>query len=180
MIKLRENLPGFYEALKGARFPPVGSSLDFVVKVPTASIIQRGPVGACGVGQVQDGFLGDGRPRCLCPGSDKVVDPTFACENTCAIDEYLKGFDVTGKAQCIALNQCSASVSSCAEFAAKKSECPCTCINTTPKVEKNCEEGQWITGVNFGDCTAKDSGKKGGTEPIICTGGFMLCCKSRF
>ena len=180
VIELKPNLPTFYEALKGSRFPPSGSDLDFVVKVPTALIIQKGSVRACGVGQVQDGFLGDGSPRCRCPGSDKIVLPTDTCDNACPIDHYLKGFDATGKAECLSLTECSRSVSSCAEFAAKQSKCPCTCIETTAKVEKRCEEGQWITGVNFGNCTAKDNGKKGGTEPIICTGGFMLCCKSRF
>jgi prepilin-type N-terminal cleavage/methylation domain-containing protein len=186
VVEVIDNLPDYYAALKGARYPPnlvksgVSYDLGFLVRSPSAPIIQKGKAEACGPGQIQDGIQKNGLPRCRCPGSAALVDPSTECENTCTNGQVLAGFDELGKVKCVNIDQCSQPVSSCAAFAKERPNCPCECINLAPAAMNKCSPGYWITGVETGDCKAKDTGKKGGNEPITCTGGFMICCRASF
>jgi hypothetical protein len=192
---MNSGLPAFLESLRGAKFPSTGSEIDYVVRVPTYLIVQKAPVSPCGPGQFQDGYKKDGRPRCFCSGSAQEtekkrqelasgqrveVEPYENCDNVhCAQDQILTGFDKYGKAECTNI-KCSEPVNSCAEFYAKKDiNCPCECISTQTEQYKECTAGKWISGVNWGQCEARSVSKKGGDTPVDCTGGFMVCCKSR-
>lgn len=197
VIEARDSsLPKFLESLKGAKFPSTGSNVDYVVRVPTYLIVQKSPVSPCGPGQFQDGYKKDGRPRCFCSASVKgteppvpqpqekesvEVEPHENCDKIhCAQDQLLIGFDKYGNAMCKDVRQCTKEVNSCAQFDADADpKCPCECIPTETLKYKQCGAGQWITGVNWGQCEARSVGKKGGEAPVTCNGGFMLCCNSR-
>jgi hypothetical protein len=150
------------------------------VRASTTPVIQSGKTESCGPGQIQDGIQKNGLPRCRCPGSTALVLPGTTCDNNCKKGQVLAGFDELGKAKCVDIDQCSQPVSSCAVFSKERPNCHCECINLASSAMNTCSPGYWITGVETGDCKAKDTGKKGGNEPITCTGGFMICCRASF